>query len=528
MYNHIKFFLFTITQQVLRYCFFLWLSLGNSKFEKLRDVLVLPSKRTLQLFKSNVPQGDGYRQTVFNELGKLWGIKAKEVKDWDCILSWDATGYAKTMSFNKYTGVLEGFSYDPESFSMHQLFSNKVNCFLVSSPEINNNIRFPIAYYHTTSLNSAIIRQQWSEVMTGLDSIGLRVISCVCDGASEHAKFFNLILESTSIYDPSIAIRLRQMWVVSDPPHLIKKFRNNWLSSGDNDFHTKRLEIDGNHIGWSVMDGTRTVSTTLPDGTQRCFQSLPKLNYDVVHPSSIQKLRVSLAAIPFSVSVQQFVRDNIDRVATEAKVNVNDVKATLKFSDRVNELFRIMNSREPITWSDENDQDGVPIGFRDKCDTTHGFNLNWFSEKYGVSVDSMKKFSGLPSGESVPALGSSLLIDRPKVLLEVADYFKSWKTSVNNLNGYTKTQRSKMFITHWLYDDLRRTCYSMVELLHHYVKGTDRVWILRRFTQDPIESLFGQIRSLNGSNTNLDRIGVDHGFSEIRSKLLKKLIMKQK
>ena len=84
-----------------------------------------------------------------------------------------------------------------------------------------------------------------------------------------------------------------------------------------------------------------------------------------------------------------------------------------------------------------------------------------------------------------------------------------------------------MFITHWLYDDLRRTCYSVVELLNHYVKGTDRVWVLRRFTQDPIESLFGQIRNLNGSNTNLDRIGVDHGFSEIRSKCLKKLIMKQ-
>ena len=101
------------------------------------------------------------------------------------------------------------------------------------------------------------------------------------------------------------------------------------------------------------------------------------------------------------------------------------------------------------------------------------------------------------------------------------------QASVDNLDGFTKTERSKMFITHWLYDDLRRTCYSVVELLNHYVKGTDRVWVLRRFTQDPIESLFGQIRNLNGSNTNLDRIGVDHGFSEIRSKCLKKLIMKQ-
>ena len=159
------------------------------------------------------------------------------------------------------------------------------------------------------------------------------------------------------------------------------------------------------------------------------------------------------------------------------------------------------------------------------CDTTHGFSLNWFPNKYGVSVDSMIQFSGLTSGTDVPEHGSLLLIDRPKKLLEIADYFKSWKESIDNLVGYTKTERSKMFITHWLYDDLRRTCYSMVELLNHYVKGSKRVWIPRRFTQDPIESLFGQIRSINGSNTNLDRIGVDHGFSEIRSKFLKLLLM---
>ena len=56
-------------QQVLRYCFFLWLSLGNSKFDKLRDVLILPSRRTLQLMKSKIPSGDGYRKEVFQQLG---------------------------------------------------------------------------------------------------------------------------------------------------------------------------------------------------------------------------------------------------------------------------------------------------------------------------------------------------------------------------------------------------------------------------------------------------------------------------
>ena len=507
--------------QVLRYCFYLWLCLGNTKFDRLRDVLILPSRRRLQLFKSSIPSGDGFRKDVFDTLGKLWGPQIKTDADRDCILAWDATGYVKTMKFNKHTGALEGFTYDPESFSMHQMFSNKVNCFMVSSPEGRIKIRFPVAYYHCTTLDSAAIRRQWHEVMCGLDSIGLRVVSIVCDGASEHAKFFNSVLEEMSVHDPSLLVRIGNTWVVSDPPHLIKKFRNNWLSSGEQDRHTRRLSIDGHHIGWSVIPATHTASTTLEDGTPRPLVGVRKLKYNVTEPTGIQRLRVGLAAIPFSKDVQDFVRSNLPRVAREARVTEDDVRATLTFCSNVNELFKIMNGKMPITWTESNDPDGVVIGLRDKLNTNHGMTLNWFSKKYGVSIKTLIEASGLTSGDSVPARGSVLIIDRLKRLKDIADYFKTWKEQIDRLDGYTKTERSRMFITHWLYTDLRRTCYSVVELMNHYVTRSSRRWVLRRFTQDPIESLFGQIRSLAGSNTNLDRISVDLGMSEIRSKGLK-------
>ena len=452
----------------------------------------------------------------------MWKEKIQKDSDRDVILSWDATGYQKNVKFNKLTGELCGFTYDPESFCCHQMFSNKVNCFLVSSPEKRIKIKFPVAYYHCTTLNSAVVRQQWEEVMTGLDSIGLRVVCCVCDGASEHHKLFKSILEVVSTKDPSIYVRLDGMWVISDPPHLIKKFRNNWLSSGEDGRHTKRLMLNGHHIGWSFMTAAYTSSTTLPDGSTRPLQLLPKLKYPVVEPSSIQRLRVSLAAIPFSKNVQDYVRRNLSQVAEIARVNETDVIETLQFAENVNELFQIMNSHEPFTWTEHIDDNGDIIGLKDKLDTSHGFSLNWFSKKYGMSVKTLKDASGLPSGESVPEVGSTLIIDRPKRLLEIAAYFKTWKEDVDGMNQYTKTQQSKMFITHWLYDDLRRTCYSMHELLHHYVKNSSRSWSPHRFTQDPIESLFGQVRSLAGSNIHLDRVAVDHGFAEVRSMGLKK------
>ena len=440
------------------------------------------------------------------------------------MLSWDATGYNKTVQFDKTTGELQGFTYDPESFTCHQMYANKVNCFLVSSPERRIKIKFPVSYYHCTALNSAVVRQQWDEVMTGLDSIGLRVVCCVCDGASEHHKFFNTVLDVLSVHDPSITVRFNDMWVISDPPHLIKKFRNNWLSSGELFKHTKRLMIDDHHIGWTFMEAAYTVSTTLTDGSKRSLQILPKLKYDAIDPSSIQRLRVSLAAIPFSKEVQDFVKCNITRVAEIAKVRESDIEETLQFSENVNELFQIMNSKEPFTWTEEKDINGETIGLKDKLDTTHGFSLNWFSKKFGVSVKTMIEVSGLPSGSSVPVHGSELIIDRRQRLLDIAKYFNTWKQQVDALVQYTKAQRQRMFITHWLYDDLRRTCYSMVELLDHYVKNSSRVWVPRRFTQDPIESLFGQIRALAGSNINLDRFGVDCGMSEVRSKRFKSIL----
>ena len=502
-------------------------ALFNSSKKKYPMGTVIGRMCLTNLVSNRIDSINDCHHTHYKSLsGELWETKVKKESDRDCILSWDATGYQKTVQFNKESGELQGFVHDPESFSCHQMFANKVNCFLVSSPEFRIKIKFPVAYYHSTSLNSAIIRQQWDEVMTGLDEVGLRVVCCVCDGASEHHKFFKTVLDVLSTHDPTITVRFGDMWVISDPPHLIKKFRNNWLSSGELNKHTKRLMIDGHLIGWTYMDATYTASTTLPDGSQRSLQILPKLKYDAIDPSSIQCLRVSLAAIPFSKTVQDFVRSNITRVAELAKVTEADINVTLKFSEKANELFQIMNSREPFTWTEDKDSNGDIIGLKDKLDTNHKFNLNWFSEKYGVSVEYLITMSGLPSGTSVPAVGSELIINRTERLLDIADYFNTWKQQVDSLHQYSKSQRQRMFITHWLYDDLRRTCYSMIELLNHYVKNSSRRWVPRRFTQDPIESLFGKIRSLAGSNINLDRFGVDCGMSESRSKSFKCIIHK--
>ena len=484
---------------------------------------MLPSCRTLQLYKANMSlAGSGFQPSVFESLMKIFDEKAKSKEDRDVILAWDATGYRKSLKFDKHNGRLLGFGCDPETFSMHQMWKNKVNCFMVVSPEQNlKEIRYPVAYYHCSKLDSTVIRHQLDEVLTGLDNIGLRVICLVCDGASEHAKYFNMVLNEGATHDDTIKVRVGNVWVVSDAPHLLKKFRNNWLSSGERDFHTRRMFKDGFHIGWEVMKAVYTVATTLSNGDQRPLSLIPKLSWDVIHPSCIQQLRVSLASIPFSKTVRDFVCQNFDQVVDMSKLREGDVRVTLEYMGIVDEVFQLMNSKYPITWDPTDDGHGRPIGLRDKCDTSKGYSLNFFAKIFGVSVQYLMEITGLPSPGSVPEPGTVILIDRPERLLRIASYFNEWKAYVSSIPDITKKQRSTMFITHWLFDDLRRTCHSMVELIKKFIPHTNRRWVPRRFNQDPIESLFGQIRNLAGSNTDLDRSAVDMGMNEIRTLGLK-------
>ena len=288
--------------KVMRICFFMWTAMGNKNFDRLRSLLMLPHKRSLQRFGKNMPNGNGIRSEMFVALKKLFDEQAKDTCDYDVNVIWDATGYAKTVKFDKHSGKLKGFDDGQSDFSKDKSFANKVNCFTVTSPQEHIDIKFPVAYYHKSTLTAADIRQQLEEVMQQLDAVGLRVVSLICDGASEHRRFFDTVLEEVADDDDDCLVRIGDAWVISDPPHLLKKFRNNFLQSGCVPRrHTRWMCKDGFHIGWDIMEAVYIVATTTSDGKERFPRSLHKLIWDAVSPSSIQKLRVSLAAIIFCV-----------------------------------------------------------------------------------------------------------------------------------------------------------------------------------------------------------------------------------
>ena len=107
--------------------------------------------------------------------------------------------------------------------------------------------------------------------------------------------------------------------------------------------------------------------------------------------------------------------------------------------------------------------------------------------------------------------------NRPERWLEISKWFSDWEMWIRSLPDLTRTEKQRMFITHQLHGDLQRTCNSMHDIMYEYVNGNvNRKWIPKRFSQDPVESFFSEIRQSAGGNTDACREHVDMCVSRKR------------
>ena len=175
--------------------------------------------------------------------------KAKCIEDRDVLLLWDAMGYNAGMRYDKNTGQLIGFAEDFQFGLCVQRFSNKVNVLSVVSPQENIQIDFPVCHHHVNTLTSTQIYNQVMDVVHHLYQLSAaRVVGMVCDGASEHTKFFRIVLDGAASQSPTRSVYMGhpcdhtiKVFAISDVPHLIKKARGSLFRSGENSWSTRRM-----------------------------------------------------------------------------------------------------------------------------------------------------------------------------------------------------------------------------------------------------------------------------------------------
>ena len=143
-----------------------------------------------------------------------------------------------------------------------------------------------IYLYLFIMLSTQIYNQVMDVIRRLYNTSALRVIGIVCDGASEHTKFFRNVLDGHSTKDGDRKVFMlhpcdknTKIFAHSDVPHITKKGRGSLLRAGDNAWSTRRMLYgrmgdtihDGDLVTWDPMTWTHEERNKKnAAGQQRC------------------------------------------------------------------------------------------------------------------------------------------------------------------------------------------------------------------------------------------------------------------
>ena len=107
--------------------------------------------------------------------------------------------------------------------------------FLVRS--LFTSFEFPYAQFATKTASAAEIAYMAWDVVRNLEICDFKVIALSCDGASTNRSFFKMISNFSPTDTPAYKTRNpycnenRNIYFISDVPHLMKTVRNSWSHS---------------------------------------------------------------------------------------------------------------------------------------------------------------------------------------------------------------------------------------------------------------------------------------------------------
>ena len=159
------------------------------------------------------------------------------------------------------------------------------------------------------------------------------MLAC-CDGAPENRAFMNMNGTNASkskCYNP---FSRKPLFFISDPPHLLKKLRNNIYSSGfksQNPRFTRLLQKNGKYILWDHI-----YFVYQRDRKRRLYAT--DLRRSHVNLDNLSKMRVKLAVDTLSRKVQQDMATHENDITTE----------TQEFISMCETLWNVFNDNTPL------------------------------------------------------------------------------------------------------------------------------------------------------------------------------------
>jgi hypothetical protein len=280
----------------------------------------MPSKTTLLslLGRSKIYPGfhDNILEALKNKVSKF-GEKDKQ-----CVLVFDEMAVKSDLSYNKYCDQIEGFE-DFGSAGQSKFVANHALAFMVRG--LAQKWKQCFGYFLSSGpISGSTLQDLTKQAIDKLAAIGLSVRVLICDQGSNNRRFVQT-LSGVTVDKPYFVHDDRKVYVMYDPPHLLKNIRNN--------LHKHGFLYNDDPIKWKY------VVQFYDFDKEGGIKMAPKLTDNHINLPMFTKMRVNLAAqvLSHSVAAGMSTMQRLGRLPEEAKVTAN-------FLEQMDQLFNCFNS----------------------------------------------------------------------------------------------------------------------------------------------------------------------------------------
>ena len=293
---------------------------SRKAYKMLNRIVALPSESTLKLMLSKSNIRPGFHDNIFEALEKR--VATFDDQDKQCAIVLDEMAIKSGLSYDATCDGVEG-TEDYGHLGQTKYMANHALAIIVRG--LSQKWKQCIGHFLSSgTISGDKLKDITFNAIQKLSDIGLNVHVLVCDQGANNRNFLSTILDN-SVDKPYFECSDRKIFVIYDPPHLLKNIRNNFKKHG---FVHGDDSIQWEHVvnfyNFDRRGGIRMA---------------PKLTEQHIYLPMFTKMRVRLAAQVLSHSVTA-------GITTLARLNHLPMEAlsTATFIENMDQLFNTFNS----------------------------------------------------------------------------------------------------------------------------------------------------------------------------------------
>ncbi len=286
----------------------------------LQQIFTLPSKRTLQKIMQDIDIRPGFNEAILQAVADKVQTMPEQHKL--CAIIFDEMSIKEKLTYDRRTDSVEGVM-DHGSFGRGNMMANHAGVFMVRG--LVKKWKQPIGYIMNNGpLKNHDLKTLTMECIDKVSEAGLIPKVLICDQGSNNTSMVASL--GVTVTKPYFEHDHKRMYVMYDPPHLVKNIRNNLQKSG--------FLHNGVPIKWDYIKQLHDYQAS------RNIKLAPKLTWKHVDLPAFSKMKVSLATQVLSHSVASAIATMVDTGQFP-----QEAMDTAIFLERFDCLFNVFNSQ---------------------------------------------------------------------------------------------------------------------------------------------------------------------------------------